>query len=49
MASEALRTHAALPPLYAKYARWLERLGYPAFTAMLVVFWLMVAKPSLWG
>lgn len=34
-----------LPPIYAIYARRWEWLGYPAFAAMLVVFYLMVAKP----
>ncbi len=37
----------ALPPLYWRYAGWWETLGYPAFVAMAVVFYLMVAKPSL--
>ncbi len=46
MASAGLHTGAALPHRYATYARWWERLGYPAFLAMLMVFWLMVAKPS---
>ena len=46
MATHALRTQTALPPAYARCARWWEALGYPAFVAMLVVFWLMVAKPS---
>jgi uncharacterized membrane protein len=49
MASQALRCGAALPPLYGRYARYWERLGWPAFTAMLVVFYLMVAKPGLWS
>jgi len=37
----------ALPATYWRYARWWEALGYPAFAAMAVVFYLMVAKPSL--
>ena len=43
--------HAAvpLPPAYRRYARRWEALGYPAFVAMLAVFYLMVAKPALWG
>lgn len=45
MASEALRTGTPLPRSYAAYARRWEYLGYPAFIAMLVVYWLMVAKP----
>lgn len=46
MAKEAMRADAGLPSLYWQYARWWERLGYPAFAAMLVVFYLMVAKPT---
>ncbi len=46
LAEEALRTHQALPPLYARYQRAWEWLGYPAFAAMVVVFWLMVTKPT---
>lgn len=34
-----------LPSVYWRYCRWWERLGYPAFAAMLVVTYLMVAKP----
>ncbi|MCP3968737.1 MAG: DUF2269 domain-containing protein [Rhodobacteraceae bacterium] len=30
------------------YRIWFA-LGWPAFAALLAVFWLMVAKPSLWG
>lgn len=46
MARESDRTGAALPALYWRYARWWEFLGYPAFAAMLGVFYLMVAKPT---
>ncbi len=35
-----------LPALYSQYARWWEVLGYPAFIAMVGVFYLMVVKPS---
>jgi uncharacterized membrane protein len=37
----------ALPPQYWQYSMWWEWLGYPAFAAMLVVYWLMVFKPAL--
>jgi uncharacterized membrane protein len=30
-----------------RFARWWEALGYPAFLAMLAVYYLMVAKPAL--
>ncbi|RZJ55486.1 MAG: DUF2269 domain-containing protein [Acidovorax sp.] len=49
MAAEAARTGSALPPQYWRCARWWEALGYPAFVAMVVVFYLMVNKPGLWG
>lgn len=47
MLQTCLRNGAALPPSYWRYARWWELLGYPAFAAMAVVFYLMVAKPGL--
>ncbi|MCA0325595.1 MAG: DUF2269 domain-containing protein [Proteobacteria bacterium] len=36
-----------LPAIYWRLARVWEALGYPAFVAMLLVFWLMVSKPAL--
>ncbi len=39
-------TSAPLPPLYRRYFWWWFALGWPAFIAMLVIFWLMVAKPQ---
>ena len=47
MAAQAAQGGGALPPLYWRYARWWEALGYPAFVAMAVVFYLMVNKPAL--
>lgn len=35
----------ALPALYWRYARIWFWLGVPAFLALLVVYWLMVARP----
>jgi len=49
MARNAADTGAPLPPAYARHARWWEALGYPAFIAMLAVYYLMVAKPALWA
>lgn len=45
MADSALRHGGVLPARYWQYARWWEALGYPAFTAMAVVYFLMVTKP----
>lgn len=47
MADEALAHGGALPARYWLYARWWERLGYPAFAAMLIVYFLMVNKPAI--
>jgi uncharacterized membrane protein len=52
MARLAERAHAqgtAMPDRYWRDARLWEALGYPAFVAMAVVFFLMVNKPVLWG
>nr|WP_315202801.1 DUF2269 domain-containing protein [uncultured Albidiferax sp.] len=46
MAQAAAQSGDALPSRYWRYARWWEWLGYPAFVAMLGVFYLMVAKPN---
>ncbi|WP_346287855.1 DUF2269 domain-containing protein [Zoogloea sp.] len=45
MAVAAHEQKTALPDLYWKYARRWEALGYPAFSAMVVVYFLMVQKP----
>ena len=48
IADESLRDGRPLSAVYWRYAKLWERLGYPAFAAMLAVFYLMVAKPALW-
>jgi uncharacterized membrane protein len=45
MAAHALAENCELPPLYWRYAHYWEWLGYPAFSAMLIVYGLMVFKP----
>ena len=46
MACEAARGGANLPPDYQRYLRWWVALGVVAFTALVAVFYLMVAKPA---
>lgn len=49
MADMAARAEAAstrIPPAYWHFARYWEWLGYPAFAAMVVVYFLMVVKPQ---
>lgn len=47
IAQAAAADGSALPALYWRLARRWERLGYPAFAAMLAIYYLMVAKPAL--
>ncbi len=44
---EAVRTHSALPPEYHRLFKLWFACGIPAFAAILVVVWLMIARPSL--
>lgn len=46
IADLARREGGKLPQQYWTLARRWELLGYPAFAAMLAVFYLMVAKPA---
>jgi len=49
MAAQADAQGQPLPDAYRRLAgRW-EALGYPAFVAMLGVYYLMVNKPTLWN
>ncbi len=47
MAEESAGAGSELPPQYWDDARRWEWLGYPAFLAMVAVYFLMVAKPQL--
>jgi uncharacterized membrane protein len=46
MANQAVASGTSLPPRYWRFLRWWVLLGIPAFLALVVVFYLMVAKPS---
>lgn len=48
LARSAETSGGLLPPSYWRYAKLWEWMGYLAFPAMLVVFYLMAAKPTLW-
>lgn len=45
LAAAAVAGGTSLPARYWYYAKWWERLGYPAFSAMVAVYFLMVFKP----
>lgn len=46
LAQSAARDGRPLPPLYFTYLRIWTVLGFPAFIGLVIVFWLMVAKPA---
>lgn len=46
MAQAAVAAGGPLPPRYWLFFKWWTALGIPAFLALVVVFWLMVAKPA---
>lgn len=45
MAVAARQSGSPVPAVYWRLARWWTALGVPAFSAVVVVFWLMVNKP----
>jgi uncharacterized membrane protein len=45
LAVTAATSSSPLPAEYRKYYRWWFALGWPAFIGVLVIFYLMVAKP----
>ena len=48
LAAQAVSERTALPATaHDIFQRWFI-LGWPAFAALIAVFWLMIAKPTLW-
>ena len=48
LAEAAVRVGGPLPPRYFAYGRLWFALGWPAFIAVLAIFYLMIVKPELW-
>ena len=46
LAREAVASGQPLPASYYRVMRWWFWLGWPAFISVIVVFWLMIAKPG---
>lgn len=46
LAEYALQHNETLPPLYYRIMRYWLILGWPAFIGVLIIFYLMVFKPS---
>jgi uncharacterized membrane protein len=47
LAAAAARDGQPLPPEYHRIFRKWFAFGFPAFASVMVVFWLMIARPSL--
>lgn len=45
--ADATPDGSALPARYHRLARWWFALGWPAFIGVIVIFWLMIAKPEI--
>jgi uncharacterized membrane protein len=48
LAAEAAREARPLPAAYHRLFRLWFASGFPAFAAVLAIFWLMMAKPQVW-
>jgi len=48
VARDAVALDRPLPPVYHRYMRIWFALGWPAFAAVIIIFWLMVKMPTLW-
>ena len=49
IAAQAASQNTPMPAAYRQLANRWESLGYPAFVAMLGIYYLMVNKPVLWN
>ena len=48
LSTEAVRSNRPLSPDYYWYYRIWFGFGFPAFFSILIIFWLMIARPQLW-
>jgi uncharacterized membrane protein len=49
LSEAATRNSTALPAAYHRLFWWWFAFGFPAFAAVLVIFWLMIARPVSWS
>jgi uncharacterized membrane protein len=47
LAADAAASNQPLPPAYHTLFWWWFAFGFPAFGAVLAIFWLMIAKPQI--
>ena len=48
LAERAVAESAPLPDSYHRLFWWWFAFGFPAFAAVIGIFWLMIARPPLW-
>jgi uncharacterized membrane protein len=48
LAAAAAERGEPLPPAYHRLYRTWFAFGFPAFAAVLAIFWLMIARPAIW-
>jgi uncharacterized membrane protein len=48
LAAKAVADNTPLPPDYYGYYRIWFAFGFPAFVSVLLILWLMIARPELW-
>jgi uncharacterized membrane protein len=49
LAEGAVALGQPLPPAYHRLFRWWFAFGFPAFAAVVAIFWLMIARPPIWS
>ncbi|HEY0116359.1 MAG TPA: DUF2269 domain-containing protein [Allosphingosinicella sp.] len=47
LARDAAAAGQPLPPAYHRLYRWWFAFGFPAFAAVLAIFWLMITRPQI--
>jgi uncharacterized membrane protein len=47
LARDAAAAGQPLPPAYDRLYRWWFAFGFPAFAAVLAIFWLMITRPQI--
>ena len=47
LANAAVSKGAPLPRMYHRLFWWWFAFGFPAFTAVIAIFWLMITRPQI--
>jgi uncharacterized membrane protein len=47
LSAKAAAAGTPLPPEYHRLFRWWFAFGFPAFAAVLLIFWLMITRPEI--